>query len=492
MPRRSACLPICTAVLLAGCAAYHPAPLDPQAQAQQLEQRSLQADGLLRFIAAVRAAGESGGPMLPQPAPSDASGNGAPGPLAWDLDTLTLAALYYHPSLAIARGRLREAQAGVRTARALPNPSLGFEELNHTVGGPAAWTVSPVIDFLIETAGKRAHRTQEARALTRAALEDLASASWQVRAGVRDALLGEWAASRRVGLLGEQLDSQTELAALLEHRLMLGEAAAPDAERAQVGAQRLQLALRDAQRQLLQAGNALAQAVGVPVTALQQVTVSFAGLTPPQPPADLARLRREALTGRSDVQALLADYAAAEAALALQVADQYPNVTLGPGFSFDSGADRYILLPQLQLPLFNHNQGPIAAALARRQTAAARFTALQLQVINQVDGALDDYRAAGTALDTAEALLGAEQDLARRTAQSFHAGAIDRPTLLTVQIERSSAAQSRLDVLLQQRRALGALEDALEHPLYFPQARWLAWSRQPPVVPGIAAAPGSF
>ena len=45
-----------------------------------------------------------------------------------------------------------------------------------------------------------------------------------------------------------------------------------------------------------------------------------------------------------------------------------------------------MLLPAVDLPLFNQNQGPIAQARARREQAAARFTALQTQIIDSLSG----------------------------------------------------------------------------------------------------------
>ncbi len=108
---------------------------------------------------------------------------------SWDLTRLTLAALYYHPNLDIARAKLAEARAGVITARQVPNPSLSFEELsyNASVATPSPWTIAPIINFLIETFGKREYRTAAAHALAEAARGDLATASWQVRGGGRAA-----------------------------------------------------------------------------------------------------------------------------------------------------------------------------------------------------------------------------------------------------------------------------------------------------------------
>ena len=174
-------------------------------------------------------------------------------------------------------------------------------------------------------------------------------------------------------------------------------------------------------------------------------------------------------------------------AVALEVANQYPNITLSPGYGYDAGQNAYLLLPAADLPVFNQNQGPIAQARARREIAAARFTALQTRIIDAVDGAAASYRAATQALATAEALSAGEEQRRRRVMRSFTAGEVDRPTLLIAQTEDMAAEQSRFDALVQQRQALGALEDALQHPLYEPSATFSA----PQTNPRLPSEPAS-
>jgi outer membrane protein TolC len=476
------------ACMLAGCVSYRPIPILPARRAERIQARSLEDPRLLKFIAAVTANPDA---QLSQPGALRSKYDGAAqasessrrsageARISWSLSNLTLAAVYYHPSLTIARAQFREAQASVRTARERPNPSLSFEDLSRSVAAPMTWTVSPIIDFLLETAGKRARRVQQAEALMRAARDDIATASWQLRASVRDALLNEWAAQRRMTLLRARLDLQAQLITLLEHRFAIGEASALDLQRERLSGNQLRLAINAAEQQAADARTALAEAIGIPTASLQDARLSFSGLPEPRAPPNEAELRRQALTGRSDIQAMLAQYAAADSDLALEVANQYPNLTLGPGYSFDSQQDRYILLPQLELPIFNDHKGAIDAALGRRQEFAARFTALQLKVIGQIDGAMADYRATSASLATADTLLREEQDRVARSEQTFRAGALDRPTLLTVQIEGSVTQQARFDALVNQRRALGSLEDALQYPLYDPHVRWLAAATDP-------------
>jgi len=450
------------AALLAGCASYTPAPLSPQETAAAIQARSLDDPRLRKFVA-VALAGES------KPAPWGETGE----PFPWNLTTLTLAAVYYHPSLDIARSKLAEARAAVMTARQIPNPSLSFEELSYAPGLPAgsAWTVVPLINFLIETAGKRGYRTKEANALVEAARADLATASWQVRGGVRKALLDLWAAQNRLALLRKRLDLQNELVGLLEHRLAAGEVSALDVAVERNSRNQSALQLQDLTRQAVEAESELASALGIPLKALDGVRLSFDAFEKPEEPsleAAPGNLRDEALLHRSDVQALLSEYAAAESRLALQVANQYPNITLSPGYAYVAGQHQYWLLPAAELPVFNQNQGPIAEAKARRDEAAARFIALQTQVIGQIDAGWARYRAVHHARKAAEALLADAREREHRILRSFQAGEVDRPSLLVAEIERLNAEQSRLDTIVQNHEALGALEDALQHPFFGP------------------------
>lgn len=448
-------------VALAGCARFHPEPLSPAINAAALDSRSLDDPRLQRFLMA----------SLPP-------GRAAARP-RWDLDTLTLASLYYHPDLAVARAKLAAARADIITAHQRPNPSLSFGAAYNTMAVAGAFppaaaplTIGPVVSFLIETFGKREDRTAQAHHLADAARADVATAAWQVRGRVRTALLNLWAARRRAKLAQAQVALRQQLVSLLEQRLGAGFATSLDVTRERIALAQATLGVRDVDRVQADALVQLATALGVPVRALDGVPLSEAAFDHPAAPSkNLAAgpLRRRALTGRSDVQASLAQYEAAQSALRLQVANQYPNVTLGPGYNYDVGMNRFILGPTFDLPVFNQNQGPVARALADRQLAAASFTALQAQVIGAVDAADAAYRTTTQALGTANALLAGEQARQRQVSASFKAGESDRPTLVAAELELAVIQAAQFDTVVLQRQALGALEDALQQPLFDPR-----------------------
>src|SRR5881409_2703627 len=141
-------LSILPAALLAGCAPFESRPISPTETAARLDARRLDDLKLKEFLET-----NLGHPLEPWPLPS------------WDLETLTLAAFYFHPALDVARVQWRVAQAGVRTAGGLPNPTLGLTPGYDTsaANGLSPWIPFLNLDVPLETAGKRGHRVSKAR-----------------------------------------------------------------------------------------------------------------------------------------------------------------------------------------------------------------------------------------------------------------------------------------------------------------------------------------
>ena len=436
-----------SAAVLWACASHPPVATDPTAGAAVLEARSLDDPRLQQFIAATSGQSRQD----------------------WDLDRLTLAAVYFHPDLDVAYAKLAAAQATIRTARQVPNPTLSLTG-QYAIGPdlPSPWAVNAAINFLVETLGKRGYRTDEARELADAARQDVTTAAWQVRARVRSGLLDLWVARRRLDLARQRLSAEDQLVGLLEHRQAIGAASSLDLARERTNRDQFAIAVTDAQRATQQAVVQLAVAVSVPARALESVDLDMSAF---DHPSDMAlplnsELRRRALTGRADVQSALAQLAAAQSALQLQLAGRFPNLTLGPAYTYDKGDNEYGLSLTADLPIFNQNQGPIAEALAHRRLAAATFTSVQAGVIGAIDEASAAYRGASAGLATADALLVDQQRRQARTTRLFQAGEIDRPTWLAGDLELRAAEASRLDAELARRQALGQLEDALQTPLF--------------------------
>ncbi|MHB8522582.1 MAG: TolC family protein [Limisphaerales bacterium] len=449
-------LAILTIVLLAGCVRFHPQPLPPSQTADEFDARSLTNAGLAAFLAANQVA--------------------EPGPQrAWDLNALTLVAFYYHPDLPVARAQWAAARAGEITAGQRPNPSVAVTP-GYDIGipdNPSPWLVPLTFDVPIETAGKRRRRTEQARHLAEAARWNLVGTAWQVRSRVRSSLLNLYAARETRSLLARQEAAQTNVVRLLEAQVEAGNVSGFEVTQARIALATTQLALQAAFRQLVLARVQLANAIGLPVRALDRVPFSFTGLDAFPRELTAPGVRRQALLDRSDVRGALAEYAASQSALQLEIARQYPDLHLGPGYTWNAGSagdSQWSLGLGLTLPVLNQNQGPVAEAKARREEAAAHFLAVQAQAIGAVDGALAGYRAARQQSATAAALLDNLQKRMRSVRAMQQAGELDSLAVASADVEYNTGALSRLDAVVKAQEALGQLEDAVQNPLTLPEA----------------------
>lgn len=440
------------AITLAGCASYTPRPLSPQATASAFEARTLSDPGLENYLAA----------HLPRAEQAES-------PRTWDLNKLTLVALYYHPDLMVARTQQAVAEAGVQVSRQRPNPSLtltpGYNA--NALAGMSPWILGSMLNFPIETAGRRGYREAQAGDQLDEARFHVAETAWQVRSHVRSSMLDYDAARREAGLLEQTLALRKNQLQAMQRRLAAGEAGQPEVDAAQATLADTRLQLNTAQGRIATTRAALAAALGVPRAALDGIEFSFAAFRQPLSSAQIPApaVRRAALTNRADLLATLARYAASQSALQLEIARQYPDLQIGPGYKWDQGANKWSLGISLTLPLFNHNQGQIAQARAQRKLAAARFTALQAQTIAQTEHVLADYRASLATLDAAQSLIATQQLRAQSAQRQFSSGYIDQFALDQARLQALAADNTRLTASIQTQRALGALEDALQQPL---------------------------
>ena len=176
-------------------------------------------------------------------------------------------------------------------------------------------------------------------------------------------------------------------------------------------------------------------------------------------------VQRDAVLNRLDVRRSLAQYAAAEAGLRLEIAKQYPDINIGPGYTYEERNSFFTVGFSTTVPLFNRNQGPIGEAEARRQEAAAAFLEKQTQVIAKSERALAVYTAALKELAEAQSLRKLQETQLQIMQQAIRSGADDRLNLDKVEIQRWVLARARLDALARAQGALGGLEDAVQRPL---------------------------
>jgi cobalt-zinc-cadmium efflux system outer membrane protein len=445
----------CLVPLLAACVSVQPVTLTAQEASAKFEARRLDDAGLKHFAA--------------QPAAGFASWP----PDHWDSRTLEVAALYFSPSLTVARARWQVAEAAVTTAGEIPNPALNLspQYVSNAAAGVPAWVVATSLVQIVETAAKRDFRVTRARYLAEAARLDALNAAWRTVGAVNRALLGIAIARHRMVALNQKVAALSALAVIAERRLEAGLGSSLALSAAQSALGKAVIEREAAATAISDARHQLARAVGVPVERLPLDRLSAAVPVLTLPPSLVDRMREHATLNRADLLARLAAYAASDTALQLEAAYQYPDVELGPGYEYDQGSHKWGLSLGVQLPVFNQHRGAIGEALAARRQSAEEFLATQARVIGDVDAAVAAYDAARRREQLAAQLLRRQAERLAARQALFDRGEIDRAELLVESVEAASAelaeaeatgnlAEARVSLALASQFSLSGVDPA--------------------------------
>jgi CRISPR system Cascade subunit CasA len=416
-------------LLLAGCATYAPAPVHLEAYPAALEARTL---------------------------------DEKPAGATWTGGDLLAVALARNAAVAEAAAKYRTALAAAKTSRVAPNMTLTLTA-EYAKSEPKPWLYGAGSDIPLDIGARRGERLNAADLAAVQALYDYGEAVWTVRTSLTRACADRLSADAEMALASRLETVRQARVERLDHRVAAGE---DDRGLALVARTDLAVAHRrvaDARARRVQADAALAQAIGVPVSAVAGLTL--APVSPPPPDLDFARARRNAALTRRDVLRAVVDYDLAESALRLEIAKQYPEIHVGPGYAYDHGVSKLPFNLGLVLPPLDLNRAAIAQAEAKRAEAGRSLEAVQAAALGAADQAWSALGAARiTEASTRERDLPVAQRLAEATARSAKAGEADRVDDLGAQ---ATLIEAELAVLDARRTTVAAgidLEDALRVP----------------------------
>jgi outer membrane protein TolC len=398
-----------SALLLLGCTRYQPQPIDLTVHPDEYRSRQL-SDPAVQAVVTEFA--------------------GAVSDSAWTDRQLALAALHFRPELSRARAEWRAALAGEVSAGARPQPGAQADLERAVSGsqGASPWVVSLTGLYALGLGGKRGARVLQARARSAVAEAELRLAAWQVVSEVRSAVVDSWRARQELADAEIEAETLEQIRTLTESRYR--EAVLTSSELARAGGevQAARTAASEARGAVLTAEAGLTRAIAVPSSALDHVRVAPPTVAGCEWLDSLGRDSVDAigLRNRAEMSQALARYALAEADLRQQVAQQYPDLELGPGFIWDQGVHRWTLLLTLPKLLINRNRGPIGEASAQRTAAAARVAEVQEQVLGATGGGQLACRAAGIQLAAADSQLVAADSAAKLAGLAFQRGETGR------------------------------------------------------------------
>ncbi|MEX2523456.1 MAG: TolC family protein [Gammaproteobacteria bacterium] len=431
---------------------YQPEPLDPVRIQASVQERNLDEQAFLDYLAALADESQSG---------SEPS---------WNLRLLTLAAFYHNPKMQVAYEELNLHKARLQTASRRINPTLNvpLEHHSDTSGNVSPWMIGLIPDFVYERKGKREARIDQAKAGLESAKFHIREVAWNLRDRLHAAYLEYYSAleEKRLASARNELLRQRLLA--LQQRHEGGHIGGAEVAGAEVELHKSELVLGNLQTRV---GNAYHQLVGL--TGLQtdnfrDVEIQFRGFE------NLSRItgmdrddfRATALLERADMRKALSDYEALEYGLRLEIEKQYPDITLSPGLIFDQSDKIWAIGSAWMLPLFHNNEGPIAEALAERSIMQARVMELQGGILNRLDAELDNFESMKHNLEKAEQLHVKAKSAVAAVENQYEQGYSDRLNMIDAKLNLVDSRRRVLGSRLSLLASFSRLESITQEPLY--------------------------
>lgn len=321
---------------------------------------------------------------------------------------LVARALVNNPALAAERQGIDSAKGSVAQARLRANPSLAVGGLKEVNGDDNRFSIGTEIP--LELFGRRARRTEVAEqklSSTRATITD----KERLLAGeVRLRFAETLAAARNVDFVEQLLRANQEFLKLMEDRVREGAIPSLDAEEVRVETNRIESLRIDYQAKAEISMLTLKEAVGMQP---EENLRLMGNLEQPALSLDKIQLLQLATDHRPDLAAQRANEATANAAVRQQETEAKTDATFSASYerpnsgfalsAFDAAGNLQPIRQTFNyavfgmrwtLPLFNRNQGAIAAAKADVTAARNQVTASDLALRHEVTQSLVRYQAA--------------------------------------------------------------------------------------------------
>jgi len=316
--------------------------------------------------------------------------------------------LVNNPALAAERQGIDSAKGSVAQARLRANPSLAVGGLKEVNGDDNRFSIGTEIP--LELFGRRARRTEVAEQKLNSIRATITDKERLLAGEVRLRFAETLAAARNVDFVEQLLRANQDFLKLMEDRVREGAIPSLDAEEVRVETNRIESLRIDYQAKAEISMLALKEAVGMqPEENLRLI----GNLEQPALSLDKIQLLPLARDHRPDLAAQRANEAMATAAMRQQETEAKTDATFSAsyerpngGFALSAFDAAGHLRPIRQtfnyavfgirwtLPLFNRNQGAIAAAKADVTAARDQVTASNLALRHEVTQNLVRYEAA--------------------------------------------------------------------------------------------------
>ena len=403
--------------------------------------------------------------QLPQaPAQEKAATEGSPAaPAASRLLTLRAALdLGSRQNLNLAAARLRRAiaQAGIRIAGQLPNPSASLTAARD------APHEGLLFEQTLEIGGKRARRIELAREEASLTNVEISALERTVRQRVREAYYEAAASHAATAQRARALELARRLQEIARARFEAGDVPQLDVIQAELEVSRAETELEVARQRERVTQAQLNALLNEPFDALWELAGQLEDVLPPLALADLTE---RAARSSPEIERLAAEQKIEERRRSLLQAERIPNLSVQFGSDFNSPGD-FRAGPRgglaLTLPLFTRNQGELSQSAATLLVLRGEAAAARRSVTGRVEVAYYEWRTRQAQVELyRRVLVPSAQRLEALAEESYREGKAGLLTVLDARRNVQQVEREYIESLLAMHEAFAELEETVGTPL---------------------------
>ncbi|GIW45041.1 MAG: hypothetical protein KatS3mg077_2323 [Candidatus Binatia bacterium] len=365
-----------------------------------------------------------------------------------------------HPRLRAAQAGIEVARAGLRTARAFPNPEIsavGGRQAVRVAGNVSGTAYAFAATQLVDVGPVRSTRVGLAESEERRANFELERVRVEVLSAARRAFFEALRVKDEVTLVEDNVRLVQELLRKVLVRVQVGEGARLEAIRAEAEVALATTAANKAQLERARTLAELRNAIGLSAEAPLDVV---GAPEPPQALPPMEALRGEVLQSHPALLAARSEVAATQARLGYELALRFPQPSLVAQVDYPPDTPVYLFGVALPIPLWNLRQGPIAEARAQLLLAQEKARIRELELLARLEAAYQRYEIAHRQVQTIEgALLREAQQALEATEAAFRLGERGLLDVLDAQRVLRSVRLSLLQAQYDRQAALIDLDE---------------------------------
>jgi outer membrane protein, heavy metal efflux system len=339
------------------------------------------------------------GQSPPQPAPQANTLSQKPGAKTISLDDAIQMALQHNHNLLAARTTIKQNEAEETTANLRPNPVLLGDAQFLPIFEPSQFSADYIdntaqfdlgVSYLFERGKKRQHRLQAAKDQTAVTKSQVADVERGLAFSVASQFINVELAESTLALANEDLKSFRDTVDIGEARYKAGDIGLDDLLKLKLQMLQFQTDVSAAQLSRLQGLSDLRQLLGY-----ESIDADYdvAGSFDYQPvTGNLEDFQLKAIQNRPDLQAARLGVNAANSQHALQQSIGKRDVTGQASYTHLSSTNNISLFGQIQMPIFDRNQGEIARSSLAITQAQEQEKYANGQVLTDVRDAFESVR----------------------------------------------------------------------------------------------------